>query len=281
MTTESCGAILAELDFHLDGELAPERAAAVEAHLGSCPACAAEFAAKARLRDALRSATRAVKLDPRLAERIRAQSRRPPAASWTRGLMAIAATAIVLVGVGAMYRYYRQQTSPEGYIARWSRQVSAIVRVGLSDHLHCAVFGSVPRKPQPVSQMVQEMGDQYKDLLPLIKDRIPPAYQVMTAHRCTVGGRQYVHLAARDGVHIASLIITRKGADESFAGIAPVMMRSGIAIYGAGVDRFHIAAFETRGHLAYLISDDSTGDNMEMMAAFAPVLGEALRRLES
>ncbi len=84
-----CTAVLEQLEAHVDGELAAAEAAAVEAHLEGCPACAAEHALAVDLQRELRAlpeldTPRSVLLElSREAERARfrrpARSRRRPA----------------------------------------------------------------------------------------------------------------------------------------------------------------------------------------------------------
>jgi len=52
-------------------------------------------------------------------------------------------------------------------------------------------------------------------------------------------------------------------------------------MYTAGVQRFNIAAFETRDSLVYVISDLSAEKNSHMMLAMAPALKKFIQQHES
>jgi hypothetical protein len=276
-----CGRIGSELDFYLDRELPPERGAEVARHLESCAACSAELRAKTALRDRLRGALKGTVPAAGLEQRIRGGLAVSPAASWSRAMLAIAASVVVAAAVFAGYRYDRGRHSQDDYIAAVSRRVAAIMRVGLVDHIHCAVFRKFPGDPPAFGQLLNGLGPTYVDVVRVLHNRIPAGYRVTMAHKCSYKGRSFVHLTASDGAHLVSLVIARKGEGESFADPGTALVRSGIPIQRGEVDRFSIAGFETRDHLVYLVSDAGSADNTEMMAAMAPALRTVLVRIES
>jgi hypothetical protein len=59
-----------------------------------------------------------------------------------------------------------------------------------------------------------------------------------------------------------------------------VLSDAGISIYSSSTQRFQAAAFETRDHLVYVISDMPGGRNLELMRAMAPALNTYLSKLE-
>jgi anti-sigma factor (TIGR02949 family) len=70
-----CDAVMRQFWDYLDGELTPERIAAIEAHVAMCERCAPHIAFERAFKAALRSA-RSVPIDTRaLGERVRAALR--------------------------------------------------------------------------------------------------------------------------------------------------------------------------------------------------------------
>ena len=63
-------------------------------------------------------------------------------------------------------------------------------------------------------------------------------------------------------------------------GGATRLTESGLSVYRAGVQRFQMAAFETRDHLIYVISDLPQERNTELMRAMTPALSIYLSKLE-
>ena len=164
-----------------------------------------------------------------------------------------------------------------------SNQVATIMRVGLRDHIHCAVFRKYPSTPPKVEDLAQDMGPKYAGLMQIVESRLPNGYQVMIAHQCRYHGRRFVHLVLTKGGQILSLVIAAKEEGESFATAnrAPALSEAGFPIYRSGVQPFQIAAFESRDHLVYVISDLPQQKNMEMLLALAPGVNEFLGKLES
>src|SRR5262249_30819102 len=145
--------------------------------------------------------------------------------------------------------------SQESYIATISSRVAGIMRVGLGDHVHCNVFRKFPKTPPSFEEMAQKLGPSYESLLPLVKERAPGDLKIVMAHQCSYHGRKFVHLALRNESKLLSLVISRKQDGETFTkeSLAPVLSDSGIPIYQSGVQRFELAAFESRDYLVYVI----------------------------
>ncbi len=280
--TARCQTFRQELDFYLDHELSPDRTAEVALHLESCEDCSTELRAKSSMRDRLREASRNMDVSPTLPRRVHGSLRSVRSRSWSSPMLAVAATVVVCVGAVSMFLYHDRMSRSE-YIASVTQRVSAIMRAGLGDHIHCAVFRKFPKNPPTISQLVSDMGPRYKDVVAVVNDRVPSGYHVMMAHDCQFNGRAFIHLSATDGSHLVSLVISRREAGESFEAsrLAPALIQSGIPIYRDGAGGFDIAGFETRDHLVYVVSDAGSRTNSEMMAAFAPGIRDALDRIGS
>jgi hypothetical protein len=198
--------------------------------------------------------------------------------------MAIAATGIAAVLISYQLGYLRWTAqSREAFISSISQRVSYTMRIGLGDHVHCAVFRKDPKEIPSAGQMIRDLGPEYQDLLPIVRNAIPSDFTVVMAHQCQYHGRNFVHIALRGLSGLASLLITKKGEGETFTRdqLVPALAHVNPPLYQASVSRFDLTSFETRDHLVYFISDLGAKRNVEMLTAMAGRVEEFLRRLES
>lgn len=204
---------------------------------------------------------------------------------WLRPWTAVATALAICFGGAIAYQlgHLRFTTSSqESYIASVTNKVASIMRVGLGDHIHCAVFRKYPKNPPKVEEAARELGIEYQGLAKLVSEQVPNDYRIMMAHRCRYRDRQFVHLALENDSRLLSVVIAQKNDGESFEteGLLPALTQSGIPIYQAGAQGFDIAAFESRSHLVYVISDLPRQKNVEMMLALAPSVQSFLEKLE-
>lgn len=286
----TCQEVCTHLDGYLDRELQTELQEEVSAHLSACAECRQEQSHRTAFRARFQAALSGVSVPLEVAQRIRQSIRATPPPSrwshWGRSLAAVAATVTIWVGGVIAYQLGHLRmtaASQESYVASISRQVAGIMRVGLQDHVHCAVFRKFPKTPPTVEQMAADLGPQYKDLVQVVQKQVPSGYRIMLAHQCRYHGRQFIHLAATDGSRLMSLVVTRRGGVESFSRdqVLPALSSAGIPIYRTGVQRFHIAGFETQQHLVYVISDMGASQSDQIMMAIAPAVRTLLSQIES
>jgi hypothetical protein len=190
-------------------------------------------------------------------------------------LIPVAVTALALVGFSIAYQngYLRwTASSRQSYIASVSTQVSTLMRVGLGDHIHCAVFRKYPKNAPTADEFVKDMPMQYAGLIPIVRSQVPGTYRMTLAHQCVYEGRTFTHLSLMNGQNMMSLMITRKRAGETFQteNVLPALNQAGILLYEAGVQPFQLSAFESGDYLVYFISDLSKQQNTEFMLALAP-----------
>jgi hypothetical protein len=240
-----------------------------------------------RLKEQLQRAVRSQEAPPYLEARIRASLQSGPAARpfWSRQRAALAAVLLLAAGATVAYRLGEPgwtAASQESYIASVSHRVTALMRTGLSDHLHCAYFRKFPKTPPAMEQFIAGMGPSYSALIPVVRQQIPARYRLESAHRCLDRNRTFVHMVLKDGSTLISLVVARKLPGESFQseGLVPALARSGLSMYRTGAQRFEIASFESRDHLIYLISDLPQDQNMNHLLAMAPSVKQVLAKIE-
>ena len=266
---QECAAVRAQLDAYLSGELPPQNAADVKRHLESCRECAAELAARDSMRAQLQSAVRATPVPAGLEAKVRQALRSPNRARAGRprtGWWAVLAAASVILCVFLVNQLRVSMNPEQAILSKTSGPLAAIFKIGLQDHLQCAVFRKYAKQPVPANQMAADLGPQFAGLAPLVEAKLPGDFRLIQAHHCTAGGRAYTHFIMAGDGKLVSLILTRKQAGESLAG----------GIYQQGVARFQVVGFESQGYLVYVISDMNAQQNLQWAAKLAPTLRQFL-----
>ena len=276
------------LDAYISNELLVETNHEVLRHIENCPACAAEADARARLRTRLKAAVIAQSVPPELQVRIREQIRDNRSAgwltaNWPRWAVAVAASVVFCAGVWLSYSRERMpalsdRPAQNAYIQRISSTLAAVLKVGLGDHVHCAVFRKYPKNPPPVENMEAELGPSYKGLLPVVRAAVPDGYRVIMAHECSYARREYVHLTLEKGGDLVSLVISRKKPGETLDGLSPASEPSGIPIYQSAAERYQVAGFAAGDFLAYVVSGLKGTANLQVAANLAPGVREFLMK---
>jgi hypothetical protein len=235
-----------------------------------------------RLKGAVDSEETSPFLEARIRNQIRSGSQRR---RWAFRFVPVAAAALAFAGITIAYQLGHLRLtvhSQESYIASVSMQVATLMRVGLGDHLHCAIFRKYPKNAPKVEEFVAKMDPRYAGLIPIVRSRVPETYRMMMAHECSYHRRKFVHLALKNDSNTLSVVIARKSEGESFQteSMLPALVQSGIPMYQAGVQRFQMTAFETSSHLVYFISDLAQQQNTNLMLALSPDMKTFLSKIE-
>jgi hypothetical protein len=280
------------LDSYLNSKPLTETTPEVLRHLESCPACAAEFEQSSRLRARLKSAVDGQSVPAGLSEKIRRQIRQnepqpSTITSWIRRGGVAAAVLLVTLGTWTIRDrwtggdIYSDGPVQDAFILRISQTVSAVLRVGLRDHVHCAVLSGIPKTAATLEQVAQDMGPKYNSLVPLVRASIPTDYRIVMGHQCDYAGRLYVHLAMSNGRNLMSLVITHKEKNESLAALVSTLTASGVRVYQAGAQQYEVAGFETGDYLAFVVSDLSAKDNLQVAGNLASSVHAFLSAMHS
>jgi anti-sigma factor (TIGR02949 family) len=279
---QACGKVLARLDSYIDNELLTESSLDLMEHFQHCAACSREAQERQRVRTRLRAAVREVRVPPGLEGRVRdrlRQTREPR--SKISHLMMIAAALTVCLGSWVAYQFgarHLSTASQESYIAAMSRQVAAMLRVGLGDHLQCAV---IEQRADRSRGAVDNLPAKFKELIPIARQYVPGELPLILAHECRYHSRKFVHLTFGNDRNLLSLVIARKQDGESFgtAKLRSTLSASGIPMYTAGVKQFQVAAFESRDFLVYTVSDLPRQNNLALLTALSPALQTLLDQM--
>jgi hypothetical protein len=206
-----------------------------------------------------------------------------------RWMMAAAAVLILAIAGVAALRWDRvvRFGGDDSVFQAASAQLQEILRVGLVDHLHCAILAekwkvSVSFDEIKTNTRRSALGPEFIDLVPAVQAKLGSGYKIVDGHRCTANNRQYIHLILTgSGDRILSLVITKK-TNESFtqADAVAVMKASGIPIYRDRQGTYEIAGFESDKYMAYVVSNLDRDSNLNVASALAPIVYGHLHRLE-
>jgi Putative zinc-finger len=276
----SCEKIRSYLDSYLSNELLIETNHEVLKHLEGCRDCSAELENRAQLKGLLQKAVRKHQAPPALEQRIRNDIRarrsaiafRSPYVHWS---LAAAAALLLAVGGWGALRLFKEVN---GGLAE---RAMAVLRIGASDHIECAVNHEMSSRRFTFEDMSGSMGQEYIGLVPVVKERVPVGYEIVVAHKCHVNRREFVHLILKNQEKILSLVVTRKGAD-TFAGknLIAALKTSGIPLYNGRAESYQVAGFESRDHLAFLVSNLGEGENLQIASSLAAPVREFLERVK-
>jgi hypothetical protein len=286
MTGVTCDAIGEQIDLYLDDQMTKTEAETFKKHLALCKPCAALLANRAALRKRMRTVARDVEIPRELGDRIRFSVSQEAAKGYRtsvpygRSLLAIAAAA-VMAAAGFYYwpaqdaRPVHEETQAE-FIARVAKPLPPVMRVGLTQHVHCGVFREYPPIAPKLIDMAREQGLS-PALINAVETNTPQGCHVVMAHQCSYNGRTYTHVIARGDNRLMSLLITQRvngeGFDNALKSVATVV---NTPIFAAASDRYSVDAFETPEYLVYLVSDFDAAENLQALKAMTPGLRAAL-----
>lgn len=251
-------------------------------HLNSNPA---DNETAERLRQAVRAEPVPPELAVRIRQRLDEESARSGLPFWRTWAWAPAAALVVLVGTGVAYQQGHlrfTQGLRESYMDSMLVRVSSTMRPGLDDHLHCSVYGKIPKTIPPLEQAVKDLPPRFAELLTVVQQRIPQAFRLYSAHQCTRHGRKFIHFQLKSDSKLLSVIVTRRNVSEDFVrdSIVPALAEQGVSLYTTSAQRFQMAAVGTHDYLAYVVSDLDREENQKLMLAMAPGMISVLRKLE-
>lgn len=309
MEEVTCEQVQSRLDAYSGGELSAAINDEIGSHLEHCADCTEALEERARaknyLQRAVRSETAPDALRQKIQNRIRANQPQavapfaqitpssawitPPLAQRRLVFAAVPLLAVLCLGAWGIYSmWHRGQSSSAIHEATsvdraLSAQTSGLLDIGLGDHIHCALESGFADQHSTLEEMAHNLGADYSDLVPLMKEKAGAAYEVVVAHHCLYGERQFVHLILRNGETVLSLVITRKNGDSfsNKGSNSAASYASGVPLYQGRLRDFEVAGFETDSHLAFIVSNLKAADNLQVASNIAPSVRAFLSKLEA
>jgi anti-sigma factor (TIGR02949 family) len=272
-----CEQIRNQLDAYLSNELLVETTGEVARHLEICAACSRELESRTVVRDALRKAVQKELPPAHLSAAIRARVRKTQPHPFLFGrffsmrALALASLALAVLAGLAGHQWLQLRSGRQA--------AAAILRLGVSDHIHCAIQAhNYPVIARPSDQLAQKLGSRYAGLVPVIESTLT-GFEVLEAHVCSVPGnpRKYVHFIARGRGTILSVILTRREKEEfPAARLLAAKTSGGVDLYDAKLEGMNVAGFETREHFGFVVSDLGEGQMIQIAGTLALPLRNAL-----
>lgn len=283
---KSCERIRKHLDAYVSHELTAEIRLEVVRHLEHCADCNEELDVRYRVKDALKQAVNRLEPAP-AALRDKILRNHKPATSWRYWSLAVAASLVLMLGGWLAFRTLNLRSASSlsaqaNLNQTLSEHNTEILKIGLGDHVHCALHRDFSGGPRSFERMSNDMGPEFINLVPVINERVPPDYTLMVAHQCQFQGRTFVHLILTKQNDILSIILTKKQA-ESFdqTNLNAVLKASGVPLYQTHLQDLEVAGFETRDYLAYVVSGLPQEDNLRLASNLAPSVRNFLAKLEA
>ena len=278
-----CKKLRAYLDSYLNNELLVETTHEVLRHLEHCPACVEALENRRRVKQLLKTAVMKESAPPALQEKIRKSIRKDASRGWpVWTLVAAAVVLLIAVGIAGLRLWNRSLSTRPDTVAGAVSPGAQILEVGLKDHVHCALDAGLANRVFTEAEMREKLGPEFFGLVGMVKDKMPGNYQVVVGHRCKANGREYVHLILKSPQTALSLVVTKKNG-ESFTQdhVAAILESAGVPLYGAHLNNLEVAGFETRDYLAFVVSDLSREDNLQMASTLAPQVQAFLSKLNA
>ncbi len=282
---ETCADARGLVDGYVSGELPSEALRAIELHCERCPECTEIIEARSRVRQRLREAVLGQELPSGLRGRVLEAIRSEPAPRrviplWSTSRLAwgMAASLVIAVGLAALLRD-GGANAMTAELQRSRAHVVQVLNIGFDNHVNCTLAHDLAGQQADDTAIVKELGSQYADLLPYVRDRIQ-GFTVAVGHRCSVHGRSFIHMVLRRGPDFISLAITPR-ATETLAGDTAASIQSveGVRLYMERMSHgrpYEIAAFETPSHIVFVSTTASHREIVTVTAALAPGMNEVL-----
>jgi hypothetical protein len=273
--SKRCERIRLQLDSYLSNELLVETATEIVRHLESCEACSRDLESRMRVRDALQRAVvnRPVPGSVRagVLRKLRAsQSRSFAGVGVKRWALGMVAVAVILFGLF---------TGEWLSLSRGEQLIASILKLGVSDHLICAIQGhNYPEVANPPDQIREKLGARYALLVQVVQQRLP-GFELLEGHICSIPGsdRKYVHFITRGHGTILSVILTeRNGAGLPRDKLLLSADSGGLGIYREHLSGMEIAGFESGQYFAFVVSDLNQNELLHLARGLAPALNETL-----
>lgn len=293
---KTCNRIRCYFDSYLDNELLVETNHEVLRHIAACADCARLLEERARLKKAVRHAVLQEQPPAALLGNIQKsiRDRRDRSlfagnlARWTAAVAALLVLSLAGVFTLRNILVKNPQITASRALEAISTEAREILKIGLADHVHCTLELGKWKELISFQHMKEAtgrraLGPQFIGLVPLMTEKLGPHFQFIQGHRCTINGRDYVHLIATgENNAILSLVITEKKKDETFtrAGTGAAVEASELSIYRDNQEQLEIAGFETNRLLAFVVSNLDRDTNMKVASDLAPSVYQFLRRIE-
>ena len=290
MEDKICEKIQKSLDAYVDNELLVETNQEVLKHLENCPDCSQALQVRQRSKTRLKQAVDAEPVPATLRNRIQAAIREESSSRgnqfvWPRWSLAAAALLLLsLSGLGTLQLLKLARPSNGTAVTAQdltlSEQIASVMKIGISDHIHCVIDSGFDKKTLTPEQMTQKLGPEYFGLVPLLKAQLPEGFLISVGHRCRVNGRSFVHMVLKHEDKAVSVVITEKqGISFPASSRVSHLEVQGVTLYQDRLKSLEAVGFETKRHLAFVVSSLEHQENYQIASVLAPTVSGFLNKL--
>lgn len=283
-----CRRMRSYLDSYLNNELLVETNHEVLKHLEACDSCSQSLKDRVRLKDQLKRAVMQERAPAALRERINdnlRSGRRFKLSNLSFALAAAAALLVIALVVPFVLKSNsnaRRSTLSLHAEVRSGDVTGQLLKIGFDDHVYCAIDHGMANRQLTAEQMSERLGPEYAGLVEVLKQKMPQEYRVVIGHRCHYQSREFIHLIVRSQSDEVSIVITRKNGEAFPAETATtVAQAAGVPIYERAWQNVQVAGMETRDYLAFVISNSTRDDNLQIASTIAPSVRDFLNKLEA
>ena len=279
------------LDSYINNELMVETNHELLKHLEDCEECSQMLHDRLRVRNRLKQAMNREAVSPALQQRVQKAIRQEAVGFspvWPRSVwfLAAAATLVLCLGGWGIFHLWKLNrgaviSSQADLPQRITEQTTALLKIGVGDHIHCVVEHHDAKGRSTLEQMARDLGPDYYGLVALVNAQLPKGFVVSVAHQCDVNGRRFVHLIFKDQQSVASLVITKKGGEgfpvqDRIAGLSP----SAPVLHQREVNGYDVVGFETKTYFGFVVSSLDKQQSLQIASGLAPAVDQFLAGLE-
>lgn len=204
-------------------------------------------------RDRLRAAVTQLPASPRLNTRVRQKLAEPPFDIWAH-----ARVAALLSFTGLLVVFGPDLSKRLGLV-----EDQALLRVGLQNHLDCALHHSHGREPQRTA-----LPPVYRELATGVAAALSPDQRLVDFHECHHRGRTLAHLVIQGSQGLLSLVIARRRLGDV------------VESRQSQLDHFAVHELETKAHFIFLVSPQSVEESRALLHRLQPGLRHAIAEAE-
>lgn len=181
--------------------------------------------------------------------------------SRTRPLWAIAASVVLVIGLGAGVQVWRT-----------SLRLSDLSALAAGDHQNCAIKFALTETPISLAEAATRYDPAFGRLQNVVfAETIAAApIRVLERHACVFRGRPFAHIVLNYRDSIVSVLVADDGAvgSEWWRGIAAREMPAS--------GGYHVASFRTSQHIVFVVSALPAADINRLAAALVTPMSSAL-----
>lgn len=153
---------------------------------------------------------------------------------------------------------------------------------GAADHTECALKRDFKNAHPTAAELVAGLGISDAQIVPAIAGVLPSGAEIISAHRCTIKKREYLHIVIRQNNQLVSVSLTLKEG----GGIAEVQSKEFSAgptlkMHAHKSGDVEVAGIETSSHLAFISSTLPEEEHLGLSTLLGPVIKTFIARIES